>query len=91
MDLKCPGESNMLEGLLAEGWTPRFVASGPRLTEAIELYRTLGYEVKTVPFGELGCGECTLCIEDGDESTVMIFTRETDASRATGKSETSAQ
>ena len=87
MELKCPGDSNVLEGLLATGWTPRFVASGPRLTEAIELYRTLGYDVKTIPFGELGCGECTLCIEDGDESTVMIFTRETDPSSTAGEPE----
>lgn len=30
----------------AEGWIRRFTAMGPRLSEAIELYRALGYELR---------------------------------------------
>ena len=41
-----------LEGdpaLLAEGWERRFMADGGRAGEAAELYRELGYEVRTEP------------------------------------------
>ena len=41
-----------LEGdpaLLADGWERRFMADGQRAREAVELYRELGYEVRTEP------------------------------------------
>lgn len=31
--------------LLEQGWTRRFVAGPPRLSETVELYRSLGFEV----------------------------------------------
>lgn len=31
------------------GWTRRFTAIGARLNEAIELYRSLGFEIKLEP------------------------------------------
>jgi hypothetical protein len=37
------------ERLQAEGWTRRFTAVARRLTEAVELYRQLGYEVLLEP------------------------------------------
>ena len=43
---------------------------------AAELVR-LGFEVTTVLFRELGCGECTICFEDDNEDAAMIFTRKT--------------
>jgi hypothetical protein len=46
--------------LLAEGWQRCFVADEPRLSEAVETYRDLGYEVKLMPFTpeESACSEC---------------------------------
>ncbi len=35
--------------LAAEGWKLRFVASGERLQEAVDLYTELGYEVRLLP------------------------------------------
>ncbi len=35
--------------LLEQGWTRRFLAGPPRLGEAIELYRALGFEVHLEP------------------------------------------
>jgi hypothetical protein len=32
-----------------DGWTRRFTAIGARLSEAIELYRGLGFEIKLAP------------------------------------------
>jgi hypothetical protein len=33
----------------ADGWTQRFTAFGHRLSEAVELYRQLGYEIRLEP------------------------------------------
>ena len=64
-----------IDKLKSEGWVQRFTASGPRLQEAIENYRMLGYEVKTIPIKELDLNGCTVCFEDESDDTVMIFTR----------------
>lgn len=37
------------DAIEAEGWTRRFTALGARLSEAIELYRALGYELRLEP------------------------------------------
>lgn len=65
----------LLEKLKAEGWQQQFTASGDRLQEALDNYRWLGYEVKTVQVKDLGCDGCTICFEDENDETVMIFTR----------------
>lgn len=67
--------NSLIEKLKAEGWQQQFTASGDRLQEALDNYRWLGYEVKTVPVKDLGCDGCTICLEDEDDKTVMIFTR----------------
>lgn len=67
--------TNFIDKLESAGWVHQFTTSGPRLREAIENYQMLGYEVKTVPFKELGLEDCTVCFEDENDATVMIFTR----------------
>ncbi|MFH1893835.1 MAG: hypothetical protein ABIK83_14275 [Candidatus Zixiibacteriota bacterium] len=64
-----------VDRLKSEGWVQRFTASGSRLQEAIENYRMLGYEVKTIPAKELDQNDCSVCFEDENDDTVMIFTR----------------
>jgi hypothetical protein len=64
-----------VDKLLAEGWVQQFTASGPRLEEAIENYLRLGFEVKTIPVKELDLDGCTVCFDDENDRTVMIFTR----------------
>lgn len=53
--------------LAGEGWTRRFVGSPPRLQEQVELYRSLGMEVRTeaLPPEELaaGCQGCALALQ----------------------------
>jgi len=63
------------EKLRSEGWTQQFTASGSRLDEAIENYRMLGFEVKTVPVKDLELEGCTVCFDNEKDDTVMIFTR----------------
>ena len=72
----------LMERLLRAGWRARFTANGARVEEAVENYRALGFEVKTVPFKDLKAGECTICFEDENDATVMIFTRETQTQSA---------
>lgn len=63
--------------LLAQGWTRRFLADAARSAEALELYRSMGLEVRAeIPAPEdLGpsCAGCagTLC-----KSYRMIYTRQ---------------
>ena len=68
--------ADSVDKLKSEGWVQQFTASGPRLQEAIENYRELGFEVKTIPVKELDSDSCTVCFEDESDDTVMIFTRE---------------
>lgn len=49
--------------LASEGWERRFVASPPRLQEAIELYESLGLEVHSDPVtDEELAEECRGCV-----------------------------
>jgi len=45
LSLRCGGGKEREEELKKIGWTRQFVTDEPRLTEAVELYRELGYEV----------------------------------------------
>ena len=71
------------EELVAEGWERRFVATGPRLQEAVELYEEIGFDVLLEPLPteeELkgaGCEEngCTECFNVDRERYKIIYTR----------------
>ncbi|WP_025323410.1 hypothetical protein [Deferrisoma camini] len=65
------------------GWVRRSVASEPRLSEIVETYRSLGYEVRLLPAAAV-CGSgkegaaCTACF-DGDPDPnryQVVLTRE---------------
>ncbi len=80
-----------LERLEEEGWTKRFVASEPRLSEACDLYRETGYEVHLEPLpaetecetciGEEDQGECRVCFDGNEDQYKIIFTRPKGADR----------
>lgn len=62
--------------LVAEGWTRRYLADPDRAQEAIDLYASLGYEVKsqTLTPDDFGpnCGDCASVV---CRTYVMIYTR----------------
>ena len=62
--------------LKAQGWTRQFSASSPRLEEAVENYRELGFEVLLEPV-ELNPadGTCTSCLVDNPDFVRVIYTR----------------
>lgn len=58
------------------GWQRQFITEEPRLSEAVELYRSLGYEVRL----ENACGdfplpECASCYETLCDKYKTIFIR----------------
>lgn len=64
-----------------EGWRRRMVVSEPRLSEVVELYESLGFEVRLEPvdpedprWDEDGC---TVCLDDPRraEETRVVYTR----------------
>ena len=76
-----------IEELEKEGWVKQFVASEPRLSEAVELYKDLGFEVhlEPLPTGqechacagpeEKDQGECRVCFDGFEHLYKIIFTR----------------
>ncbi|BBO85754.1 hypothetical protein [Desulfosarcina ovata] len=75
-------ESRM-EALAREGWTRKFTANEPRLSEAVALYEETGYEVHLEPFVTdakpsdfpLVGTSCTSCYEGSENQYKIIFTR----------------
>jgi hypothetical protein len=76
-----------IEELEKQGWVKQFVASEPRLSEAVELYKELGFEVhlEPLPKGQ-ECdtcagpekedqGECRVCFNGFEDLYKIIFTR----------------
>lgn len=58
-----------------EGWTRRFVTSGPRLDEAVDLYRSMGLEVRLEPAGPPAHGEVCRACEPALRQSHVIYTR----------------
>ncbi len=71
------------EELVAEGWERRFVATEPRLREAVELYQSIGFDVLLEPLPteeelkSAGCEErgCTACFDVERERYKIIYTK----------------
>ncbi|MDH5482258.1 MAG: hypothetical protein OEY22_05205 [Candidatus Bathyarchaeota archaeon] len=63
MNKKCRKSKSENTNLEKQGWKKRFAADEPDLREAVELYKSLGYEVKFEPvvFDEKS-GECKKCL-----------------------------
>ena len=77
-----------IERLEKDGWVKQFVASEPRLSEAVNLYRALGFDVHLEPLppgqecstcagteGHGEKGECRICFEGFEDQYRIIFTR----------------
>lgn len=60
------------KSLEAQGWKRQFIANEPRLTEAVEMYRELGFEVLLEPLPREP--ECTACegVEEGEKRECRV-------------------
>lgn len=71
------------EILKDQGWEKRFIASEPRLSETVELYQSIGFDVLLEPLpeknelekDECSASGCTACFEADKERYRVIFTR----------------
>ena len=65
-----------IAALEREGWQLQFTTDEPRLSEAVELYESLGYEVRAEPaYNELPLPECATCYDTFCERYKTIFIR----------------
>lgn len=60
-----------------EGWVKQFTADEPRLSEAVEEYQELGFEVHLEPLDplEMAGEECTSCLMSSCDRYKVIYTR----------------
>ncbi len=57
-------------------WERRTVADEPRLSELVEMYEELGFEVQLEDFNPKEEGaECTECMKENPEKYKVIYTR----------------
>lgn len=62
--------------LVAEGWQRRFTADAQRAKEAVELYTSLGYEVRAEPVTTADLhDDCDDCLASAALSLCTIYTR----------------
>jgi hypothetical protein len=71
-----------VDELIKEGWTRRFVSNEPRLSEMVELYRSMGHEVHLEPLPPVDCDsadeeseECRACFRGFEDQYKIIYTR----------------
>ena len=63
------------EQLKKEGWEKRFTIDEPRLSEMVEQYKELGFEILLEPV-DLSSEECTSCIAVDPKRYKTIYTRQ---------------
>jgi len=75
-DLGCEGGKSREEELRRNGWVRQFTTDEPRLSEAVELYRSLGYEVLLEPamFDEEN-EVCKACLQANCHKYKTIYIR----------------
>jgi len=72
----CSGGKRREEELKLEGWTRCFTSDEPRLSEAVELYKSLGYEVRLEPASFDEANEvCKTCLLADCSEYKTIYTR----------------
>jgi hypothetical protein len=66
----------MSEELEQKGWIKRTTTTEPRLSEIVELYKSLGYEVRVEPvrLDELDA-DCRRCYEDEVEEVKTVYVK----------------
>ena len=76
MSLSCGGGSQRDEELKKQGWVRQFVTDEPRLSEAVELYREIGYEVRLeeATFEEIN-QLCKNCLQSDCNKYKTIYIR----------------
>ena len=71
-----------IKSLESDGWVRQFETSEPRLSEAVEMYEEMGFEVHLEPIDTAAadknrsdCTACRACFEGQEDKYKIIFTR----------------
>jgi len=76
LSASCSGGKRREEELKRRGWTKQFTTEEPRLSEAVELYKSLGYEVRLEPASFNETSEvCKTCLLADCSKYKTIYTR----------------
>jgi len=82
LSLQCGGGKSREEQLKKKGWKRQFTTDEPRLSEAIEFYRSIGYEVHLEPATFNKKSEtCKTCIQADCERYKTIYIRRVKAEK----------
>jgi len=75
-------EETITRSLERQGWQRQFVAAEPRLSEAVEMYRELGFQVHLEPLPpqdetsiQNNKTKCRACFEGSEDQHRIIFTK----------------
>jgi hypothetical protein len=78
-------DKSKFKELEKQGWTARFIAEEPRLSEAVDQYKASGFEVRVEPMpidvpcadcaGEETGNQCRVCFGGHEDQYKLIFTR----------------
>jgi hypothetical protein len=63
------------ETLIGEGWKKQATYDDPRLSEMVEIYRQIGFEVHLEPFKPENEDDCTGCMQSTPGLYKTIYTR----------------
>jgi len=67
--------SRRQQELESQGWTRQNIADEPRLSELVETYREIGFEVCLEPFVPEEEEGCHICMDQEPERYRIIYTR----------------
>jgi hypothetical protein len=68
--------------LTRQGWQKQATYDEPRLSELVDMYREIGFEVHLEPFDPLQEPGCTGCLEASPERYRTIYTRKKSEQRS---------
>ncbi len=63
------------EDLRLEGWTRMFSATEPRISESVEMYESLGMEVRLEDIETENDEDCNECVSGFEDTIKVIYTR----------------
>ena len=63
------------EELIKDGWEKRAIYDDPRLTEIVEQYEKIGFEVHLEPIRTENKDGCTGCMQQNPDRFKIIYTR----------------
>ena len=58
-----------------EGWEAKYIGDEPRLSEQVELFREIGFEVMVKPFDIDACEGCVECFMDSPAPIMVLYVR----------------